>query len=161
VPKAKKYTLNLYFLGNRIWSAASETPRLEYAGETPLKQGAMYLWEVTATIDGKAATICEGAFHTASERQRTDADALKKLLAKPEVPYLAVAAMWYQQNGLITEAIAVHKQLAKLGNDPAVYGALADIYWRAGRDEEARAAEEKAAELEKKVEGGGRKAETK
>ena len=48
---------------------------------------------MTATIDGKAATICEGAFHTASERQRADAEALEKLLAKPEVPYLAVAAM--------------------------------------------------------------------
>ena len=140
VPKAKKYTLNLYFLGNRVWSAASETTRLEYSGETPLKSGAMYSWEVTTTIDGKPATVCEGVFHTASERQRAEAAALEKLLAKPEPLYLALAALWYKQNGLVPEAIAVNEQLAKLTPDAAVYRELAELYLQAGREDDANAA---------------------
>ena len=159
VPNAKKNVLNLYFLGNKVWSASSEATRLEYIGETPLKSGAMYSWEVTTILDGKTATICEGVFRTASDQQQTDAEALKKLIAEPEIPYLAVAALWYKQNGLVTEAIAVHQQLAKLSNDPAVYWALSELCGQAGRNEEARGAEQKAAELEKKAEGGGRKAE--
>jgi hypothetical protein len=160
VPKAKLYTLNLYLVGNRVWSAASERPRLEYAGQQPLKPGAMYTWEVTAAIDGKAVTVCEGVFNMASEAQRANAVALKKLLlAKPEPPYLALAAMWYKQNGLAPLAILVNEELAKLTSDPAVYRELVELYFQAGREEDASAAEVKALELEKKAEGGRRKAE--
>jgi hypothetical protein len=153
-PNAKQYALSLYSLGNKVWSGVSQTARLEYSGEAPLTSGAVYLWEVTATLDGKATTICEGTFRTASDQQRADAAAFEKLIEKPEIPLLALAAMWYKQNGLVTEAIAVHQQLAKLCNDPAVYWALAGLCGQAGRDDEARAAEEKATELERKAEGG-------
>ena len=105
-------------------------------------------------------TVCEGIFRIASDQQRSDAANLEKLLEKPEIPYLALAAMWYKQNGLVSEAIAADQQLAKLSNDPAVYRALAGLCGQAGRDDEARAAEEKAAELEKKAEGPTRKTET-
>ena len=159
IPKAKQYTLNLYFLGNRVWSANSETTELDYAGETPLKSGAMYAWEVTTTLDDKPMTVCEGMFHTISDRQRADAEALDKLLAKPEPAYLVLAAMWYKQNELVPEAIAANERLAKLAPDSAVYRELAELYFRAGCAEEGTAAEEKMLELEKKAEGGGRKAE--
>jgi hypothetical protein len=159
VPKAKKYTLNLYFLGNLVWSAEWETSRVEYSGDAPLKSGATYSWEVTTVRDGKPVTICEGMFHTASDRQRADADALEKLLAKPEPAYLALAAMWYKQNGLLTEAIAVNEQLAKLAPAAAIYGELAELYFRAGLSKEGNAADRKMMELEKKAEGGGGKAE--
>jgi hypothetical protein len=158
-PKAKTYTFTLYFLGNRVWSAASETPRLEYSGDTPLKSGAMYSWEVTTTLDGKAATVCEGMFRTASDRQQAEAAALKKLLAKPEPAYLALAAMWYKQNDLVPEAIALNEQLAKLTPDAVIYRELVDLYFQAGREEDANAAEATATELEKKAEGGGGKGE--
>jgi hypothetical protein len=159
IPKAKQYTLNLYFLGNRVWSASSEKTELDYAGDTPLKSGSMYSWEVTTTLDDKPMTVCEGMFHTISDRQRADAEAIEKLLAKPEPAYLALAAMWYKQNELVSEAIVVNEQLAKLVPDSAVYRELAELYFRAGCADEGNAAEEKMLELEKKAEGGGRKAE--
>ena len=153
--KAKKYQLSLYFRGNRVWSATSETAQLEFAAATPLNAGAMYSWEVTAELDGESAKICEGVFYTASDRQRAEAEGLVKLLAKPDVPRLAMAAVWYKQNRFVTEAIAVHEQLAKLNNDAAVYWALSELCWQAGREEDAKAAASKAAELDKKT-GGDR-----
>lgn len=159
VPKAKQYTLNLYLLGNRVWSANTEKTELDYAGETPLKSGSMYSWEVTTTLDDKPTTVCDGMFHTISDHQRADAEAIEKLLAKPEPAYLALAAMWYKQNEMVLEAIVVNEQLAKLTPDAAIYRELAELCFRAGCADEGNAAEEKAMELENKAEGGGREAE--
>jgi len=152
VPKAKKYTLCLFFLGNQVWTAESEATQLEYAGETPLKAGALYAWEIAATVDGKSEPIGEGAFHTASDRQRASAAEIDKLLDKSEPLYLAVAALWYKQNEMLCEAIAVNEKLAKLTPNAAIYQELAELYARAGAEKAARAAEEKAVELEKKTE---------
>jgi hypothetical protein len=151
VPRAWKYTLNLYCLGNRVWSTTTETTQVKYPGEPLLQPGATYSWDVTITLDNKTNTICEGVFHTVTDQQRAEAEGLEKLIAKPEVPNLALAAMWYKQKGLVTEAIAAHQQLAKLSGDPAAYWALSELCWRAGREEDARNAEEKAAQLEKKA----------
>jgi hypothetical protein len=154
IPTAKQYALSLYSKGNKIWSGVSQAARLEYSGEA-LKPGTVYLWEVTTSVDGAVTTICEGIFRTASDQQRADAADLQKLIEKPDIPYLALAAMWYKQNGLVSEAIAADQQLAKLCNDPTVYWALAGLCGQAGRDDDARAAEEKAVELEKKAEAEG------
>ena len=151
-PKAKEYTLNLFFMGNQAWSAVSKTPRLEYSGTVALKSGVMYAWEVAATIDGKPVTVCEAAFHTATERQRAEAADLEKLLVKPEPAYLALAAMWYKQYGFMSEAIAANEQLAKLAPEAAIYWELVDLYFQAGREEAAGEAETKAMELEEKAE---------
>jgi hypothetical protein len=157
VPKAEKYTLNVYDGGNRVWSAGTDTTRLEYSGEKPLKSDSFHLWEVIATIGGKPAHVGEGTFMTANDRQRDDAEALQKLLRKPDVPTLAVAALWYRQNDMIEEAIATFRQLAKLSRDPDVYRSLVDLCDLAGLDDEARETEQKAEELEK--EQGRRKGE--
>jgi hypothetical protein len=151
IPKAKQYTLNLYLLGNRVWTANSEKTELDYAGETPLKSGATYSWEVTTILDDKPMTVCEGTFDTISDRQRADAESLDKLLAKPEPAFLVLAALWYKQNKLVLEAIAINEQLATLVPDSAVYRELAELYFRAGCVEEGNAAEEKMLELEKKA----------
>ncbi len=154
-PKATKYTLNLYLQGNRVWSASSEAAEASYPGQPPLKSGAMYAWDVTTLVDNKTITVCQGVFHTASEGQRADAEALAKLIIEPKLPYLALAAMWHRQNGFVSEAIALDRQLAKLSGDPAVYWTLAELCWQAGLDEEARRAEQQAAALEKKAERKG------
>jgi hypothetical protein len=153
VPRAGKYTLNLYLSSKRIWSTTSDATQVTYSGEPLLKPGTMYSWDVTTTLNNKTVTICEGVFHTATDQQRADAEALEQLIAKPEIPNLALAALWYRQHGLVMEAVAIHQQLAKLSNDPAVYWALSELCWQAGRFEDARGAEEKAAALEKKAEG--------
>ena len=152
VPKAKQYKLSLFFLGNQIWTADAETPRLTYSGDTPLKAGALYSWEVTAMIDGKPEPIGEGAFHIANERQRACAAEIEKLLSKPEPLYLALAALWYKQNEMLCEAIAVNEKLTKQAPSMAVYQELAELYTRVGMEKAAVAAEEKAVELEKKME---------
>ncbi len=152
VPKAKKYTLSLFFLGNQVWAADTENTRLEYSGETPLKAGALYSWEITATLDGKPEPIGEGAFHMANDRQRASAAEIEKLLVKPEPLYLALAALWYKQNEMLFEAIAINEQLVKLTSNAAVYQELAELYSRAGMEKAATAAEDKAANLEKKME---------
>ncbi|MGD0899677.1 MAG: hypothetical protein ABR915_17740 [Thermoguttaceae bacterium] len=153
--KAAKYTVSLYFLENRIWSAVTEATRLEYSGETPLRPDEMYSWRVTTTLDdGKVVTLCGGVFRTASGPQRETAAGLEKLLARPEPPYLAMAAIWYKQNGFIPEAIAADEQLARLAPDAGVYRELSRLYVLAGRSEDAFAANLKAAELEKKGHNG-------
>jgi hypothetical protein len=159
VPEAKEYTLKLYFRGNLVWSAVSKAPRLEYSGDVPLTSGAMYTWEVTTSIDGKPAMVCDSMFHMSSDAQRAAANALERLLAQPEPAYLAMAAIWYKLNGLVDEAIAMNEQLAKLAPGAAIYRELADLYFQAGREKDAEAAEAKATEWEKKEEGGRGKAE--
>lgn len=154
-PEAKEYTLSLFFMGNRVWSAVTKTPQVEYSGADALKPGAMYTWEATATVDGKPVTVFEGAFHTATEGQRGEAADLEQLLAKPEPAYLALAAMWYKQNGFISEAIAANEQLAKLTPEAAVYWELVELYFEAGHHEMAGQAEAKAMELEEKAEAEG------
>jgi len=148
VPKAETYTLKLYFLGNQVWSVTTNTTNLQYAGDAPLKAGAKYTWEVTAKLDGKASSVCEGIFSTATDAQRADAAAFEQLLAKPEVPFLALAALWYKQHGFIVEAIAANEKLTKLTAHPAVYYTLADLYQQAGRIKDAAAAADKAMEVE-------------
>jgi hypothetical protein len=149
IAKAKTYTLNLYLQGNRVWSAETEKAQLPYASDSPLKAGWLYSWEVITTVDDKPSTVCEGEFQVATDRQRADVAGLQKLLAKPEPLYLALAAMWYKQNGLVDEAIAANEQLAKLAPDAAVYRELSTLYFMAGREKDADAADAKAAELEK------------
>jgi hypothetical protein len=151
VPKAETYALKLYFLGNQTWSVTTNTTSLQYAGDAPLKAGAKYTWEVTTNLDGKASSVCEGIFSTATDAQRADAAAFEQLLAKPEVPFLALAALWYKQHGFLVEAIAANEQLAKLTADPAVYYTLAELYQQAGRIKDADAAADKAMELEAKA----------
>ncbi|MGA2618001.1 MAG: hypothetical protein ABSF26_10350 [Thermoguttaceae bacterium] len=149
--KGMKYTVSLYFLENRIWSAVTEATRLEYSGQTPLRPDEMYSWRVTTTLDnGKVVTLCGGVFRTASGPQRETALGLAKLLARPEPPYLAMAAVWYKQNGFTSEAIAADEQLARLTPDAGVYRELSRLYVLAGRSDDAFAAHLKAAELEKK-----------
>lgn len=152
VPRVKSYTLNLYFAGNRVWSTDTERPKVEYAGETPLKPGAMYSWDVIVKSSDRSLTICEGMFRTASDRQREEAAALQELMAKPDPLCLAVAAMWYKQNDFVGEAIAANEQLVKLAPDAEVYHELAQLLFMSGRDEEGNAAEAKANAMEKKVE---------
>jgi hypothetical protein len=148
VHKAEMYALKLYFLGNQAWSATTNTTSLQYAGDPPLKAGAKYTWEVATKLDGKTSSVCEGVFTTATDAQRADVAAFEQLLAKPEVPFLALAALWYKQHGFIVEVIAANEQLAKLAADPAVYYTLAELYQQAGRIEDAAAAADKALELE-------------
>ena len=158
-PRAGTYTVNLYYRSDRIWSASTESPRLEYAAENPLKAGAMYSWEVTTILDGEPAKVYEGVFYTANDRQLAEAAGLEELLAKPDALRLSLAAIWYKQNHFVSEAIAVHEQLAKISNDPAVYWSLSELCWRGGREADAKAAASKAAELDKKAGAGGEKAE--
>jgi hypothetical protein len=151
VKNAAKYTLTLHEQGNQIWSAATEKTRLKYGGEKPLGRGALFTWEVAATIEGKQKIVCQGMFRVASRRELIESQSLEKLLAKPEPVALAVAALWYQQHEMVAEAIAVNRRLAEMSSDPAVLWTLVDLYWMAGRREEAQAAERKATELEKKL----------
>ena len=152
VPKAETYTLKLYFLGNQVWTVTTNTNRLQYAGDTPLKGGATYTWDVSAKLNGRARPVCEGAFTTATDAQRADAAAFVQLLAKPEVPFLALAGLWYEQHGFAAEATATNEQLVKLAPSPEIYYALAGQYQQAGRAKDSEAAAKSAAELEAKGE---------
>jgi hypothetical protein len=148
VPEAKKYTVNLYHLGNRVWSAQCETAKIEYAGDEPLEPAATYWWDVSTSIQSKTVSVCEGSFQMAGDRQREEAAALEKLLDKPDVLNLAVAALWYRQNGFVHEALAANEQLAKLSPSSAVYRELSRLYFESGRRQEGEAAESKATKME-------------
>jgi len=155
VPNATKYVLSLYYLGNRIWKAETDKTQLDYAGELPLKPGATYSWDVAALVGDLTAPINTSSFRIADDSQQSHAEAVRKMVAKPEAPLLAVAALWYEQNDLVEEAIDAYRQLSNLADDPVVYNALSGLCWRAGLEEEARRADEEAAKLEKKGEGRG------
>ena len=123
---------------------------MEYAGSAPLTAGTALTWEVTASVAGKPTAVCQGMFHTASQEQRDTAEAWAKLLAQPEPAHLALAAMWYRENGLVREAIAVNQQLARQTADPAVYCELKELYLQIHDQQQAGAAEKTMTELQPK-----------
>lgn len=149
----KAYTLTLSYKDDRVWSVETDSNQTEYAGETSLKPGALYAWEVTATVDGKPVAVHEGVFRMATDKQRAEIAAIREVLAKPSPVALAAAALWYHQNGFLAEAIAANQELAKLSPEVGVYRELAELWFQVGRVDQGEAAMAKAGELEKKVEG--------
>ncbi|MBM4088478.1 MAG: hypothetical protein FJ276_03480 [Planctomycetes bacterium] len=141
--EAKQYTLNLFVAGNRIWSANTEGTELEYGGQTPLKPGSKYTWEVIASRDGKQTQFLESEFRMASEAQRATMAELKKMVEDPDPKYLILAAMWYKQNRLLREAIEVNERLAQKSPDSAVYQELLELYYEINDEKRIRATEEK------------------
>ena len=119
------------------------------AGQTPLKPGAKYTWEVLVSLDDRKVKLCDGQFRIASKEQRGTIESLKKMLENPEPTYLALAAMWYRQNGLLREAIDANERLAAMTADPAVSQELIGLYYETNDEERARAAEEKMNALQK------------
>ena len=147
VKQAKRYTLNLSLTGSRIWSADTEGTELVYGGATPLKSGAKYTWEVTASLDGKRTKFFEGEFSMASEAQRATMAELKKMLEDPDPKYLILAAMWYKQHRLLREAIEVNERLAEKNPDQAVYQELLELYYEINDEKRIRATEKKLDEF--------------
>lgn len=149
VPNAEKYTLKLYYLGNQVWTTEVKQSETTYDGEEPLTAAGTYWWEATATIDGKSWPVCESSFRMASEHQCDEAAEIEKMLKTPDPISLAIAAMWYRQNDMTTEAVAANEQLAKLAPSAAVYRELSELYYQLGRDQDGDAAAVKAEKLEK------------
>ena len=142
VTKAARYQVIVYSGGERVWSGTTEKTQLAYGAPAKLRASFAYHWEVLATLeDDNVKRFCEGEFTVATQQQRDVAADLEKLAADPQVPYLTLAAAWYHENGLIAEALALDQRLAKLLPESVpVQAALADLYTRAGRGEDAERA---------------------
>ena len=151
VKHAKQYKLNLSYTGSRIWSADTAGTELEYGGQTPLKSGGKYTWEVIALLDGKRTKFFEGEFSMASESQRATMAELKKMLEDPDPKYLILAAMWYKQHRLLREAIEVNERLAEKNPDQAVYQELLELYYETNDEKRIRATEKKLDEFFKEI----------
>jgi tetratricopeptide (TPR) repeat protein len=135
-----------YADGLRIWTATTTETTLECAGDRRLRGGYQYVWEVTAKLaDQGSRRAYRGEFTVGTDQQRNEVSQIEELIAESTIEYLVLAASWYERNGLLAEAIAVSHRVAKLEpKSAAAQEALARLYNRAGRREDAKKAQEQA-----------------
>ena len=150
VAKATRYEIKISAGAEKVWSKTTKKTELEYAGEIPLKPGVEYFWEVNAGFaDGGSQHVNSGTFTPATEEQKNRAADLKAIAAGSEIPYLALAAGWYEENGFIPEAVGAYERLVSLRPNVAAYHfALAHSYEKANRSQEAQKAYAKARQLQ-------------
>jgi tetratricopeptide (TPR) repeat protein len=115
-----------------------------------LKPGATYVWEVTATLaDGAAGEATYGAFTVATEERAARANELRALAAGSDVPYLTLAAAWFEENNFLPEAVAAYERLVALRPATApYYFALSRLYQQEDRPQDAATAYAKGRQLQ-------------
>lgn len=147
VAKATEYEVVVYNGTQRHWSATAKKPELEYQGPA-LKSSRTYRWEVVAKLPGEAQRLGSGEFAIATEDQIEEAQEIKELATGDDPAGLALAAMDYERLGLFAEAIVIYERLAKLAPETSPFhAALADLYEKAGRQEDSAKARARAEKL--------------
>jgi hypothetical protein len=129
--------------GRELWRVEAKEPRLAYPeGQGALQRGYVYRWEVT---DTEGHPVAASTFTVATESQRKRLAELPSPEAGEDRAELLAAALTYTRLGAYAEALATYERLAQLvPEEPSYQEALAGLYRRAGRSEEARAASERA-----------------
>jgi hypothetical protein len=151
--KADSYQVQLWSgdAQRLIWRETTTATRLDYPPKRPaLKPGTQYRWRVTVRRgeDEDPKPVVESKFATAGKEEVDELAALKPLAASADEADLLLAAVTYQAYGVYGEALALYEKLAeKQPNEPNFQLALASYYERAGRQEEAKAARDKAKKL--------------
>ena len=126
--------------GLSIWTATTTQAALECAGVRRLQSGDQYVWEVTAKLrDHGSRRAYRGEFLVATDEQRNEVSQVEELIAESKIVYFILAASWYESNGFLAEAIAVCRRVAELEPMSAsAHQALATLYDRAGRRQDAK-----------------------
>ncbi|MGD0898201.1 MAG: hypothetical protein ABR915_10225 [Thermoguttaceae bacterium] len=134
VPDAVRYEVAVK-VDPKGWGMTTKETQADYPGDPPLKPGSLHEWLVTVTLaDGTTRHACEGEFTVATEEQRARAADLKPLATGTDVAYLALAAVWYDENNMIPEAVAAYERLVSLEPGVAVFHfALSRLYMREER----------------------------
>jgi hypothetical protein len=150
VPGASRYEVKIDRDSETVWTVTTSSTSLNYPGKPPLKPGATYVWEVTATMaDGSAGEASYGAFTVATEERAARASELRALAAGTDVPYLTLAAAWFEENNFVPEAVAAYERLVALRPNAApYYFALSRLYQQENRPQDAAKAYAKGRQLQ-------------
>ena len=145
MPEAKAYRVSMVIEGSQrtLWVAETEAPKYAYpSGKPALERGKAYRWEVT-TQDRRP--VVAGRFLVASESELQQIEELHSLTSTPDRANLLLAALGYQRLGCYSEAIGIYEKLAKQDpHEPLYQEALAKLYRKAGRGDEATVLEKSA-----------------
>lgn len=133
----------------RLWSIDTKENQVKYAGAEKLREDKEYRWEVFVTLaTGKVESLCNGSFRIGTAETRDAATDLVELANDSEPPLVALAAIRLEELGLFAESIQQYERLVKLAPRRAEFpAALADLYDRAGRKDDATKARESAKKL--------------
>ncbi len=147
VTDAAEYEVVVYNGSLRHWSTSVKNPELSYKGPV-LKPSRTYRWEIVAKSSGQVQPVGKGEFTIATAEQIAEALEIKELAIGEDVVGLALAALSYERLGLFAEALAVYERLAKLAPDTSPFhAALADLYEKAGRQDDSAQARARAEKL--------------
>jgi tetratricopeptide (TPR) repeat protein len=153
VEKAESYQAELWNgNGQRLlWRATTAEPRLAYPDkEAALQPGTKYLWRVYARQGENLGPkrVVDSKFMTLTKAEARELADLPRAAVSADVAEMLLAATTYEALGVYEEALALYEKLAmKLPGGANVQIALAGYYERAGREEQARMAREKARKL--------------
>jgi hypothetical protein len=135
--RATTYRVKLFSsAGRELWRAETTDPSVAFpVDKEPLRRDNVYRWEVT---DQDFRTVAAAEFSVANDSELKQLDELKPLAAGTDRADRLAAALAYRRLGAYAEAIAVLEGLVKESPDGAAYrDTLADLYWKAGRPENA------------------------
>ena len=155
LPGATGYVVCVADEAGELWSTQVAQPPVEYGGTQPLEPGQRYTWwvRVSEGPDQPGRRWGEARFTVAGGEQRALAEELQAWTAESQPGYLALAALWFQQEQLVGEAIQAARRLAELDPEQAEYHRLlAQLYQRAGRSDRADAARQRVRALTDKSE---------
>jgi hypothetical protein len=154
--KADAYLVQLFSGGEGkeqrlIWKATVKDARLSYPEkEKSLQLGLKYRWRVTPLKgeDTSADPIVDSKFLVLTKYEIGLMSNLKPLLESKSQADLLLAAVSYEAHGVYDEALRLYERLAAMAPDEASFqSALASYYERAGRNDLAEKARERAKEL--------------
>lgn len=141
-PGVARYRVYLNSEGKKLWSVTTaETQAIVPAGL--LKPGTRCEWQVLDARPGTSGPIAKASFTVAYPSQQDQADLLKSL-ASIDPESKAFAALTSEAQQFYTQAIELYSELIKESRDPVYYAALAELYQKSGREQEAAEARKKA-----------------
>jgi hypothetical protein len=134
--------------GTQLWSATTRSTVLVCKGERTLRNGIECNWTVTAALsDGSFHRAYAGKFTMATAEQVAAASQVRAFTAATESSYSVLAAIWYTENGYITEAIEITERMIDAATASGATAAAQEAYVRkflyrlyrlAGRHDDAR-----------------------
>jgi hypothetical protein len=131
-----------------LWRVKATTNRAPFPKDQPaLKRGRSYVWTVT---DPDGRRIVSGRFAVADPDDIAVLEETEALGKSDDASSILAAQLVLEALGAIDQAIPLGEKLARLAPDePSHLESLAELYFRAGRRDEAAKARSKAKQIQK------------
>jgi len=152
VDNATRYRVALLTAGGGkpVWAKECTGTELKYPMDVKaLARALKYQWAVTAifTNGDEKTHLKDQSFTVGTERMVKQAEAWKELSRSPDAADKMIAAVGFEQLGMLDELYPLYAEIAKSANDPKLFVIYSAYAAKAGLKKESEAAWKKALDL--------------